>query len=184
MIINLFGPIAVGKTHFAEWYVEKHPDWTHLSIDDCRFAAVTAYGEHGTALEIEDAAWRIADTRISDTQDCIWESTGALWQSTSLWTPERVIQGIYSIKLEASVEVCRQRSILRAKPAMSPPYDADEQADIEYTSSAIAEAPANLVVDLTSLDNIKKVYRQIEWHIIKAKAVFEAKEVGVTGTVG
>lgn len=37
-VIALLGPIASGKTTLANAILERHPDWTHLSIDRVRDA--------------------------------------------------------------------------------------------------------------------------------------------------
>ena len=170
MIINLVGCIAVGKSTFAKQWVAKHKSWVHLAIDEIREEVVTeALQCHAS---VEDTVGYLLLSRAIASKDCIIETIGDWWRLRDLYTPELVHRGIYTIRFEASEEECAERAKKRNR-VLPAPYDADEQQAI----SEYYPVPANLVVDLTGLENPDKVYQEIEWYIWKAYAFHNAEEV-------
>jgi predicted kinase len=177
MIINLTGPIAAGKSSFAKWFVERHPSWQHLAIDEFRKEAVEFYTRtKAYPNQVEDRAIIQLQRALQQYGDFIVESSGNIYKMATLWTPWLVDRGIYTVYLDASTDECQERARRRDRK-MPPPYDGDE-------SLAIAEGymhgimPSNLYVSLTGAENLGKVYQEVEWYILKAKAFFDAKEVG------
>ena len=173
MIINLVGCIATGKSTFAQQWVDKHPSWEHLALDEIRTKWATRYPDiHATNLELH--VWQELITLAGTYKNCIIESTGECWRLRELYTPELVHRGIYTIRFDASKEECTKRAKKRNR-VLPAPYNGDEFWAIDEYNPV----PANLVVDLTESEEPCKVYQEIEWYIWKAYAFHNAKEIRI-----
>jgi len=158
----------------------RHPSWIYLDLAIIRKLA-SEYCKN--IAETENAAWKYLSVKAKSAarsdKDCIIESTGVLYHLADLWTPELVDKGIYTVKFIASVEVCQERSKSRPCQPIAG-YELDEAYAITIEDELQGKVPANLVVDVTELNENKFI--EIEKYIMKAKKSFEiSKNAEVIG---
>ena len=158
MLINLVGPIASGKSSFAKWFLEKHPQTLHLDI---------AYFRE--IYDTDKCAWKMIEEVAALTNNCLIESTGLHYRIQNLWTPRVVKRGIYTIKFMSNRSLLNERIKKRSKDNLVRLND--EMLENEIFSDIYNELPANLNVWMA--DN--SIYQTIEKYILNAKRRIERR---------
>ncbi len=175
MIVNLIGPQGVGKSTFAQWFIEKNQGWTHCDIAANRLEAVGRLCSPAV-YQTERYAWKKLQAQCRDYSDCIVESTGLDARLESLWTSDAIRRGIYTVRLEAPVETCQERCISRNRPPIFG-YDADECHALELEAELQGQVMANIIACVENLEDVERVYEAIEQCILRAAVLFEERQI-------
>jgi len=167
MIVHLVGPPASGKTTFARWFLDKHPFWQYIAIDEIRnYYAKTLKNCRST--EIEKIVFDKLLIRLNLATDSILETTGTIWRLKDTWNLVNQ-KSIYTIKFTDTT----QNLLIRAKNRVREvvyPYNIKDEEVIEEENNIFV--PANLIVRNSTTAN-KEIYSQIEWYILKSRIILD-----------
>jgi stage V sporulation protein G len=194
MIISVVGPLAVGKSHFCKWFVERHPEFVHTSIDDARFQAGKEWEKDNNRsiesaselsrfdrLELEDKAWNIVYSSCEDNPYVILETSGLSWRMASiLHDPQITEKGIYVVKLIGDRDKCLERLINRQKASTKYfPYEMDERTGLDWMMENMHRVPHNLLIDVDSDEKYDILYKKAEEYILAAKLKLESEALEI-----
>lgn len=186
MIINVIGPIAVGKSLFCKKFTEKYPEFVHVAIDDCRRAAWRELGGGKldkmstlNKLNLEELAWQKLWDGCKNNDYVILETSGLSWRIKDvLHYDEFVKRGIYTIKLVGSIAKCLKRLRNRKKAVTPFIYEFDQEEGLRYLFKNIHRAPHNLLVNVDTGLEYNVLFDRIVKRIDKARLRYEVRGKG------
>lgn len=194
MLINIIGPIAVGKSTFCKKFIERHPEFVHAAIDDCRAAAAAEWKERNpdtnlsdhnifTRLDVEETAWmKLFDLCINNPY-ALLETAGLSWRLKDILHYEELVKdGIYTVKFTGDRKKCHERLDQREANGSGHseafPYEFNARDGIDWMIENIHRAPHNLLVNVDSGGDYEKIFKEVEDYILSATLKYKVRAEG------
>lgn len=182
MLINLIGPVAVGKTYFAQKFIERNPGFVYISIDQERDAIYQEYivskkdqkPSSDDRRTFEENAWQRLFDKCREHPFVIMETSGLSWRLKQIIEYKPLVKkGIYTVKLIGHLDKCRtrlQKRIAKCLNKVNDEYSFFIQLEdvLEWTHAEIGRAPHNLIINVDSDENYDIMFKEAERYIINA----------------
>jgi stage V sporulation protein G len=189
MIINIVGPIAVGKSFFCDWFIKRHPEFVHASIDESRYQSGKEWEARNKTtidkaseldaeerMSLEERAWELLYEVCESNENVILETSGLSWRIKDIfYDMDIVMNGIYTVKLLGNRDKIKARLKARTKHTTKYfPYTMEEDTAVDWMVDSMHRVPHNLVVDVDSGLDHEVVFQEAEKFILAAKLKFES----------
>jgi len=173
--------MAVGKSHFAHHFVERHPEFMHASIDECRIQAMKDHknqydNEKIDSILIEEEAWELLHTICLNNEHVVLETSGLSWRLKNiLWDADIMVRGIYTVKLMGELNKCLKRLREREPSKVPFPYSfSDEEESCKWLHQNMHRAPHNLIIDVDTDGDYGILIEKAERYIHSARLKYDA----------
>jgi stage V sporulation protein G len=189
MLINIVGPIAVGKSFFCDWFIKRHPEFVHASIDQARYESGKEWEKENNTtidkaselpteerMDLEEHAWDILYGICDINEDVILETSGLSWRVRQIFYDQDISsRGIYTVKLSGNRDKIKARLKARTKHTTKYfPYTMEEDTAVDWMVDSMHRVPHNLIINVDSGLDHEVVFQEAEKFILAAKLKLES----------